>query len=285
LERWAEEAGASRYVFAEYESPDPEGSARLIINGDLSLSLEALRREIARIDHQPCAEHRAFTGALLESGRACGALVRQELAAETAFAEGSAVACIARALPSGSQWMLGNSLPIRDVDAYVTDAADVTILSQRGANGIDGLVAAAAGSAMGRRLPTLLLLGDVSLLHDLGGLAVARLLRTPLVIAVLDNDGGRIFDQLPVHGLFGAEPALAQFWRTSPGCDLRHAAHLFGLHYSSPISEAELSTQTHEALQRNSATLLHVRVGPDSARTVRERVLSRLGAWVREPKT
>jgi 2-succinyl-5-enolpyruvyl-6-hydroxy-3-cyclohexene-1-carboxylate synthase len=254
----------------------------LIVNGDLSVSLEALRRELALIMHQPHAEQRAFTSALLESGRACGALVREQLAAEPVLAEGSAVACIARALPSGSQWMLGNSLPIRDVDAYVTGAADLAILSQRGANGIDGLVAAAAGSAMGTRLPTLLLLGDVSLLHDLGGLAVARVLRTPLVFAVLDNEGGRIFDQLPVHRLYGAESGLAQFWRTSPGCDLRHAAHLFGLHYSSPTSEAELSTQTHEALQRNSATLLHVRVGPDSARTVRERVLARLAAWAPE---
>jgi 2-succinyl-5-enolpyruvyl-6-hydroxy-3-cyclohexene-1-carboxylate synthase len=283
LERWAVEAGASRYVFAEYESPDPEGSARMIVNGELSSSLGGLRREIALMLHQPRAEQRAFTSALLESGRVCAALVREELAAESALAEGSAVACIARTLPSGSQWMLGNSLPIREVDAYVTGAADVAILSQRGANGIDGLVAAAAGSAMGTRLPTLLLLGDVSLLHDLGGLAVARLLRTPLVIAVLDNDGGRIFDQLPVHGLYGAEPGLAQFWRTSPGCDLRHAAHLFALHYSSPTSEAELSTLTHDALRRNSATLLHVRVGPDSARTVRERVLARIGAWAREP--
>jgi 2-succinyl-5-enolpyruvyl-6-hydroxy-3-cyclohexene-1-carboxylate synthase len=282
LERWGVESGASRYLFAEYESPDPEGTARMIVNGDLSISLEALRREIALIIHQPRAEQRAFTSALLESGRVCGALVREELAAETALAEGSAVACIARTLPNGSQWMLGNSLPIRDVDAYVAGAADVAILSQRGANGIDGLVAAAAGSAIGTRLPTLLLLGDVSLLHDLGALAVARLLRTPLVIAVLDNDGGRIFDQLPVHGLYGAEPGLAQFWRTSPGCDLRHAAHLFGLHYSSPTSEAELSTQTHDALQRNSATLLHVRVGPDSARTVRERVFARLAAWAPE---
>jgi len=48
------------------------------------------------------------------------------------------------------------------------------------------------------------------------------------------------------------------------------------LQYASPATEAELSTATREAIQRNSATLLHVRVGPDSARAVRERVLARL---------
>jgi 2-succinyl-5-enolpyruvyl-6-hydroxy-3-cyclohexene-1-carboxylate synthase len=263
-------------VLAEREGPDPQGNARVIAHGDLALSLEALRREISVIAHQPGKEQRAFTSALLESGRNCRVLVREELSFEKALPEGSAVACIARALPNGSQWVLGNSLPIRDVDAYVAECADVVILSQRGANGIDGLVSGAVGSALGTQLPTLLLLGDVSLLHDLGGLAITRLLRTPLVIAVLDNDGGRIFDQLPVHGLYGDEPDVAKFWHTSPSCDFRDAAHLFGLDYLSPANEAELATMTHDALRRNSATLLHVRVGPDSARSVRERVLARL---------
>jgi 2-succinyl-5-enolpyruvyl-6-hydroxy-3-cyclohexene-1-carboxylate synthase len=104
------------------------------------------------------------------------------------------------------------------------------------------------------------------------------LVRTPLVLAVLDNDGGRIFDQLPVHELYAAEAGLAHFWHTSPGCDLEYAARLFGLKYASPTTEAALSAATREALQTHSVTLLHVRVGPDSARTVRARVLARLAA-------
>jgi 2-succinyl-5-enolpyruvyl-6-hydroxy-3-cyclohexene-1-carboxylate synthase len=278
FEPWALESGAARYVLAEHGSPDPLGGARVIARGDLAAWLEALRREIASIRHRPDTAQRAFTSALLESGRICRELISEEAASEPGLAEGAAVACIARALPRGAQWMLGNSLPIRDVDAYVTGTLDVVILSQRGANGIDGLISGAAGSALATGLPTLLLLGDVSLLHDLGGLAVARLPRTPLVVAVLDNAGGRIFDQLPVRDLYEDDPGLAQFWLTAPGCDLRYAARLFGLRYSSPTSDAELSTATREALQMNSATLLHVRVGPESARTVRERVLARLAA-------
>jgi 2-succinyl-5-enolpyruvyl-6-hydroxy-3-cyclohexene-1-carboxylate synthase len=278
LERWALESAAPRYVLAEHGSPDSQGNARVVGQGDLALSLEALRREISALEHRPHAAQRAFADGLLDAGRACAALVREELAAEPALAEGAAVACIAGALPDGAQWMLGNSLPLRDVDAYVSDCADVVILSQRGANGIDGLVSGAAGSALGAALPTLLLLGDVSLLHDLSGLDAARSLRTPLVLAVIDNDGGRIFDQLPVHELYEAEPDFAPFWRTSPGVDLRHSAALFGLHYSAPTTETELALAAREALHRNSATLLHVRVGRDSARRVRERVQVRLAA-------
>jgi 2-succinyl-5-enolpyruvyl-6-hydroxy-3-cyclohexene-1-carboxylate synthase len=282
LERWALESGASRYVLADHGSPDSQGNARVIGQGDLALSLEALRLEISLLKVGPHPAQRAFADGLLDSGRACAALVREELASEPAIAEGAAVACIARALPDGAQWMLGNSLPLRDVDAYVSDCADVVTLSQRGANGIDGLVSGAAGSALGTGLPTLLLLGDVSLLHDLSGLAVAGSLRTPLVLAVIDNDGGRIFDQLPVHALYETQPDLARFWLTCPGFDLRHSAALFGLQYSAPTTETELSTAVREALHRNCATLLHVRVGRDSARSVRERVQVRLSAMHRE---
>jgi 2-succinyl-5-enolpyruvyl-6-hydroxy-3-cyclohexene-1-carboxylate synthase len=282
FEPWALDSGASRYLLSEDEGPDPLGTARVIAHGDLGSSLDLLQREVESINRPPHAQQRAFAAALLEGGRVCQRLIRKELASEPDLAQGAAVACIAQALPSGTQWVLGNSLPIRDVDAYVFSNSDVVILSQRGANGIDGLVSGAVGSALGTQVPTLLLLGDVSLLHDIGGLALARLVHTPLVVAVLDNDGGRIFDQLPVHGLYGAEAALADFWRTPPGCKLEHAALLFDLHYSSPATEADLSAATREALRTNSATLLHVCVGPSSARNVCERVLSGLASSFRD---
>jgi 2-succinyl-5-enolpyruvyl-6-hydroxy-3-cyclohexene-1-carboxylate synthase len=172
--------------------------------------------------------------------------------------------------------MLGNSLALREVDAYVTHAADTVTLSQRGANGIDGLVSGAIGSALAAERPTLLLLGDVSLLHDLGGLALARSVKTPLVFAVIDNEGGRIFDQLPVRELYAADSRLAQFWRTPQSLDLAHAAQLFGIAYSAPTTLEALATATAEGMHHPGATLLQLRVAPDSVRDVRERVLRRL---------
>jgi 2-succinyl-5-enolpyruvyl-6-hydroxy-3-cyclohexene-1-carboxylate synthase len=276
IDKWALDSGAARYVICEHDSPDPNGTARMIAQGDLASSLNLMQRELASMAHQPRSDQRAFAAAILESGRICRTLVSEELACEPDLAEGAAVACIAQTLPSGAQWILGNSLPIRDVDAYVFEAADVAILSQRGANGIDGLVSGAAGSALGTQRRTLLLLGDVSLLHDLGGLAVASMVRSPLVIAVIDNDGGRIFDQLPVRNLYDADSGLAQFWRTPPGCDLRQAARLFGLRYIAPTTIAELAFAARDAFDTDAATLLHVRVGADSARLVRDRVQARL---------
>ena len=285
MESWALESGAARYVLCDNEAADPQGNARVIAYGDLDSSLALLQQALAALAHRPTGTQREFATGLLDRGRRCRTVVAEELARaqrelEGGMAEGAAVACIARTLPGGSQWILGNSLALREVDAYVTDATDTVTLSQRGANGIDGLVSGAVGSALAAQRPTLLLLGDVSLLHDLGGLALARLVSTPLVFVVLDNDGGRIFDQLPVSGLYAGDTGLARFWRTPPDLDLAHAAHLFGIAYAAPTTLAALATATAEAWARHAATLLQVRVAPHSARIVRERVLERLAAEV-----
>ncbi len=286
LEIWTSEPGVARYVLCEHEGADPEGNGRLIVCGELSHALTRLREELKQLAHRPNGAQRAFAAALQGRGRRCRELCREELARKSSgdleqrMAEGAAVACVGGALPRGSQWMLGNSLALRDVDAYVSHAAVTVTLSQRGANGIDGLVSAAVGSALATERPTLLLLGDVSLLHDLGGLALAHLVKTPLVVAVIDNEGGRIFDQLPVHELYAGDTRRANFWRTPGGLDLAHAAQLFSLGFSVPATLEALATATAEAMRRPGATLLQIRVAPESARDLRERVLRRLAVDV-----
>jgi 2-succinyl-5-enolpyruvyl-6-hydroxy-3-cyclohexene-1-carboxylate synthase len=278
LERWARESRSGRYIVCDYGSPDPLGDARMMLHGGAVLTLPALLHEVTALASPPSPPQRAFAAAFIAAAKRCRAIVADESARESGLAEGAAVACIAQRLPHGAQWVLGNSLPIRDVDAYVPVAARLRVLSQRGANGIDGLVSGAAGSALAVNAPTLLLVGDVSLMHDLGGLAIAREVQGPFVIAVLDNGGGRIFDQLPVRELYATEPATQRFWRTEPGGDLAHAAPLFGIRYAAATTLDELSAATEDALQTNGVTLLHARVTPDSARVVRERVLARLAA-------
>jgi 2-succinyl-5-enolpyruvyl-6-hydroxy-3-cyclohexene-1-carboxylate synthase len=282
FEAWMSGSGALRFVLCENGFQDPLGSSQMVAGGDLLLILELLEDEISSMRHEASNAQRDFAHALVRGSRVCQGLVRTEVLNEPVLAEGGAVACLLGALPDGAQLVLGNSLPIRDVDAYVFYCSDVAVYTQRGANGIDGLVSGAAGTAMASASPTLLLIGEVSLQHDLGGLAVARLVRTPLVIAVLDNGGGRIFDQLPVQKLYDGNPEFARFWLTPDECDLAHAARSFGLGYTKVATESELLKATTEALRVDSATLLQVKIGPESARTVRERALANLSLIYRE---
>ncbi len=274
FERWA--AGARRIVLAPHGLPDPLGSAELVASGDLQRGLTELCRQLG-----PEPSRSAAAAAWVEGLKSAHGLARKRVAAalerpSAVLSEGLAVKSVVESLPDGSVLALGNSLPIRDVDAYVTHTASLRVTSQRGANGIDGLLSGAIGSAIGSRSPTLLLLGDVSLLHDLGALASAQLCQAPLVIGVVDNAGGRIFDQLPVEKLYGAEPDAAALWRTPPRAELSHAAALFGLRYAAPDTEEAVRRATAEAMEQPGPTLLHLRVGAESAAELRRTVLAEL---------
>ena len=103
--------------------------------------------------------------------RAREALAGYALAALEPF-EGRAVVELQRALPAGATLFAGNSMPVRDVDAFLAgdSRSRSAVASNRGANGIDGVVSSALGHAAAGAGPVALLIGDLSLFHDLNGL-------------------------------------------------------------------------------------------------------------------
>ncbi len=142
------------------------------------------------------------------------------------------------ALPDGSVLVAANSMAVRELDAHVpvgtdpaTGRARVTVVANRGAAGIDGLVATAAGIDAARPEParrraapggvplTALLVGDLALLHDLSGLASVARTGRHLLVVCLDDDGGRIFSFLPIAGR-GDVVDLDTLFRTPHGTDI-----------------------------------------------------------------
>jgi 2-succinyl-5-enolpyruvyl-6-hydroxy-3-cyclohexene-1-carboxylate synthase len=106
-------------------------------------------------------------------------------------------------LPERATLFVASSMPVRDIESFWPVRADPPrVLCNRGANGIDGTVSSAFGAAADGRGagggPVILLIGDVALAHDIGGLIAARRLRLDLTIVLIDNGGGGIFDFLPV---------------------------------------------------------------------------------------
>lgn len=291
LERWPD---ADRYVLSPRDWSDPSSTAAALVLGPLDRTVRALTTALVEADVDVAAgdETSEATGdrAGATTGGSTGAGTdRDAWAAELGaaderararieeslaggFSEGAAVRAVVDRLPAGSVLALGNSLPIREVDVFVPGGPrGLTVWFQRGANGIDGLISGAAGAAAASGRPTTLLIGDVSFVHDIGGLQAARGLPAPLTVVVLNNGGGRIFERLPLAAQRGDDPAMAS-WLTPPGVDFRAAALAFGL----PFACASDGDQLAAALDRlaESGGVLEV-VVPDGGTTAHQQELRR----------
>ncbi len=137
----------------------------------------------------------------LAAERAADAALRAWLTAVDARGEafeGSPFVHLAELLPDGAILWAGSSMPVRDIDAWVpAGPRAIRPLSNRGANGIDGVVSSALGAAAAGLGPVALVVGDVSFLHDLNALVAAKLHGLSATIVLVNNDGGGIFSFLP----------------------------------------------------------------------------------------
>jgi len=285
-ERWLNSGfNGQRFVVAEHGFPDPHGLASELVNaGTASAANDTVRQlQHERLRHE--ADRERFRHDWQEANQKAWLAVEQELSRSSAqLSEACAVREVLDHLPEPCQLVLGNSLPIREVDAYVPSRARaLSVLCQRGANGIDGLISGAAGAASLRREATVLLLGDVSFMHDLGGLSVAREAAGSFVIVVIDNGGGRIFEQLPIFERLEQQAESARFWLTPPQVELSHAALLFGYRYEKLSERESIAGALSEATTRPGVSVLHIVVEGSSARESEARVQRALEARAGAP--
>lgn len=169
----------------------------------------------------------------------------------------------------------GNSMPVRDLDGWLA-STDLRIesLSNRGANGIDGVVSTALGSAAaaaadGDGRPVVLVVGDVSFLHDLGSLVTARLTGVALTVVLVHNDGGGIFSFLPQAGTddeaVGLPANYERLFGTPHGMEVGPLVEAAGHRYA-PVDGASLAAALRSAIGAPGLTVLELRT--DRARNV-----------------
>ncbi|HVW26599.1 MAG TPA: 2-succinyl-5-enolpyruvyl-6-hydroxy-3-cyclohexene-1-carboxylic-acid synthase [Polyangiaceae bacterium] len=265
----AERPSLERHVVARAGWPDPASSARSLIIADVACALDALAKALPSEQTPPLA----FARELSRLNRAAWSAVADVLAADERLSEGAALRVVAEALPEGALLGLGNSLPVRHADVFcrARAGADIAVWSQRGVSGIDGVVSGAAGAADASGRPTVLVVGDVSAIHDMGGLAVAKLVHTPFIVVVLNNAGGRIFEQLPLAAA-GLDATSESFWTTPHHANFEALAGVFDVPYSKARTATELSAALRDGLSRAGCTFVEAVVPPHGAREQYARV-------------
>jgi 2-succinyl-5-enolpyruvyl-6-hydroxy-3-cyclohexene-1-carboxylate synthase len=232
---------------------DPFGSAATMLPGDPRALIDALAERLPRR-----TRGRFWLEEWTGPDRAAGAAIASLLGADAQLSEPRVAAELGVRLPADATLVVASSMPVRDVETFfpLRTGAPPRTLSNRGANGIDGTVSTAFGVAAASSGPVVLLIGDVALLHDLGGLLAARRLGLKLVVVLLDNDGGGIFHFLPVASQ-GA--AFEEHVATPHGTDFAHAAALFGLDHVRVAAPEPFRAALDAALAADRTTLIHVR--------------------------
>ncbi|MGO8971145.1 MAG: 2-succinyl-5-enolpyruvyl-6-hydroxy-3-cyclohexene-1-carboxylic-acid synthase [Myxococcaceae bacterium] len=274
LGQWLDESGATTVLLTEDDNPvDAAHRASLLLAGDLASTCAALTASAA-------PGRAAWAETVYAADARADALLSEAFTTAGPFSEPQLAHRLLSCLPEGACLMVASSMPIRDVDAFApAQAARLRVLANRGVNGIDGTLSTALGVAATSAAPTVVLLGDLAFLHDLGGLLIARRSRIPLTVVVANNDGGGIFSFLPVAGVGASfEPLFA----TPHGLELAHAGALFGAQHVQVQSAAELSAAVRAGLQgglhlveaklpsRAANVALHQELGERAARAAEQ---------------
>lgn len=199
----------------------------------------------------------------------CAGFIEQQVGGN--LNEASLAHHIERVLPPNSNLFIGNSLFVRLVDALCKLPEGQAIYTNRGASGIDGLIATFAGIAKGNGLPTVGVIGDVSALHDLNSLALLRQITQPTILFVVNNNGGAIFDMLPV------EPQVKdKFYRLTHNLEFSQVATMFGLEYLRPYTWADLGTKLKQAYARKGVTIVEIKVNEQEGSSLYKALLEQI---------
>jgi 2-succinyl-5-enolpyruvyl-6-hydroxy-3-cyclohexene-1-carboxylate synthase len=266
----AENPRVQRYVLAHHGYSDPAGTATALVLGDPVAAAAGIHQRLASRGPSPQS---AWAASFTRADARAWALAA-EVSAEPELTEAGVARAVVETCPEGSVLVIGNSTPVRDVDAWApARSAALDVLHQRGASGIDGLVSGAAGALSATDKPVTLLLGDLSLLHDLGGLALARRADRSLVIVVVQNGGGRIFEHLPIVKS-AARPDFDKYFTMPEPVGLVEAAASFGIRFARVQTPSAFAAAFGEAHAQPGATLVEAVVPPGdgAARVTRFRV-------------
>jgi 2-succinyl-5-enolpyruvyl-6-hydroxy-3-cyclohexene-1-carboxylate synthase len=208
------------------------------VYGDVSTVCEALEPIVAASADVSVDQH--WLAEWLEAEARAQAAIDASLAGTLSE---PAVARVVSTVPG--RLVLSSSMPVRDVEWF--GAASTTVVhSNRGANGIDGVIATAIGVALGSDEPTVLLIGDVAFCHDQSSLTALAARGVPLTIVVVDNDGGGIFSFLPQRSTLPVD-RFEQLFGTPHGTDIVALARAHRLGARTVFTAADLADALGDA--------------------------------------
>lgn len=170
--------------------------------------------------------------------------------------------------PEKSNLFLSNSMPVRDFDYFISGKKNINLYYNRGASGIDGIISSACGVGQNSDSPTTLVIGDLAFYHDLNSLYLSKRLNNPFVIILINNNGGGIFDMLPIAS---EKIDFEKYFKTPVDLNFEKTAQAFDLNYSRIKGWKELKSRYNNAIKSKNPTILEIKTNSKQSLELRRK--------------
>jgi 2-succinyl-5-enolpyruvyl-6-hydroxy-3-cyclohexene-1-carboxylate synthase len=201
-------------------------------------------------------EPSAWAESLKKMNIAVNADIEDHFKKDISLSEIFAARAISRLIPEGHGLFLANSLPLREIDMFASAKGNrVVIGGNRGASGIDGTIASAVGFAEGLGKPVTLLIGDLAFLHDLNSLALLKESKQPIHIVVLNNNGGGIFNFLPIAE---EKKEFEKYFALPHHVEFENVCDMFKIKYNNPKQKKDFESIYLKVLTLKESSVIEI---------------------------
>ncbi len=252
LSQWLASSGALQVGIDSYGTcPDPDRTLTESFHADVATAADQIR------SLAPLPAPAQWFSSWSSAEAAARSAIERVTTAHTEATEPGVAIDLATMLSDGGVLVASSSMPVRDLEWYAPARDGLSVMVNRGANGIDGVVSTAVGAAL-LGAPTALLVGDVAFLHDCNGLLGLMKRAVNLVVVVVDNDGGGIFSFLPQRGALD-DDRFELLFGTPHGVDLEELVSAHGVPVESVVTRTGLQAALAGALTRGGPRVVVVR--------------------------
>jgi 2-succinyl-5-enolpyruvyl-6-hydroxy-3-cyclohexene-1-carboxylate synthase len=252
LLKWLAKYPPTNYVMVldNSDRDDPNHEVTFRIESDITIFCQQL---LSNGFQRPPTE---WVRKLRLTSQRIGLIVADFLNGKETLTEPWIARTISELIPANCGLWMANSMPIRDLDIYGSEYSNnPRIGANRGTSGIEGSTAAATGFAVGLEAPVTAIVGDLSALHDLNSLALLCKNPCPVILIIINNDGGGIFSFLPIAK---STDVFESYFGTPHGLEFSHAATMFGLDYYHPQTQTEFIEYYTQSLANNKSAIVEV---------------------------
>lgn len=181
---------------------------------------------------------------------------------------------ISEIIPESSCLFLSNSMPVRDMDLYAkTINKPIHVGTNRGVSGIDGILSTATGFTVGHQKMLTLIIGDIAMFHDLNALSLLNKLTAPMVTVVINNQGGGIFDFLPISQY---QDVFEPYFVVPHEFNLEGACQTFNVPYLRADDKKSFTEHYKTAVRKSQSVLIECFTNRQDNLRLRKRLKNRI---------